>query len=158
VPGVRRFGTGRLVALALALAALPSVEVSGQTEAEGLSASFRKASRRVLPAVVTVRPVGTPNPFDAPPVSNNPFAPEPSRPVPREPSGSGVVIDAARGLVLTNNHVVQDAAQVVVVLGNGRERPARQVLRDPKSDLALVAIDPVGLVQASDSLLASRAP
>ena len=41
-----------------------AAEARGQAEAEGLSASFRKASRRVLPAVVTVRPIGVPNPFD----------------------------------------------------------------------------------------------
>ena len=70
------------------------------------------------------------------------------RPTPREPGGSGVVIDAARGLVLTNDHVVQGAQQVVVVLGNGRERPVKQVWRDPKSDLALLSGRPRGLVQA----------
>ena len=58
------------------------------------------------------------------------------------------MIDAARGLVLTNDHVVQGAAQVVVVLGNGRERTVKQVWRDPKSDLALLSVDPSGLVQA----------
>ena len=147
--GVRSLRIGRLVLGISALLACPTVESRGQAEAEGLSASFRKASRRVLPAVVTVRPVGAPNPFDLPPVvPANPFDPQPGRTAPRESGGSGVVIDAARGLVLTNDHVVQGARQVVVVLGNGRERPARQVIRDPKSDLALLAVDPSGLVQA----------
>jgi serine protease Do len=59
-----------------------------------------------------------------------------------------VVIDAAKGLVLTNDHVIAGASQVVVVLGNGRERVVSQVRRDPKSDLALLMIDPAGLVQA----------
>ncbi len=123
----------------------------GQAEAEGLSASFRKASRRVLPAVVTVRPVGVPNPFEVGPrPDRDPFGNPTStgRPAPREPGGSGVVIDAAKGLVLTNDHVIQGAPQVVVVLGNGRERPVNQVWRDPKSDLALLSVEPTGLVQA----------
>jgi serine protease Do len=155
VSGVRRLRTGRLIALISALATtLAAADVLGQAEAEGLSASFRKASRRVLPAVVTVRPIGVPNPLELPQgTPANPFA---NRPAPREAGGSGVVIDAARGLVLTNDHVVQGATQVVVMLGNGRERPVKQVWRDPKSDLALLSVDPSGLVQAdwgdSDSL------
>ena len=122
-------------------------EARGQSEAESLSASFRKASRKVLPAVVTVRPIGVPNPFEP---AVNPFVANGGAPrsAPREAGGSGVVIDAARGLVLTNDHVVQGASQVVVVLGNGRERVVQQVWRDPKSDLALLSVDPSGLIQA----------
>jgi len=122
----------------------------GQVEAEGLSASFRKAARRALPAVVTVRPTGVPNPFEpAPGIVVAPFAADPNNPrPPRDAGGSGVVIDAARGLVLTNDHVIQGANRVVVVLGNGRERAVKQAWRDPKSDLAVLSVDPSGLVQA----------
>jgi serine protease Do len=149
VSGVRRVRTGLLIAL-ISVLSLPfaTVEALGQTEAEGLSASFRKASRRVLPAVVTVRPIGVPNAFELQGVPPNPFETTTNRPTPREPGGSGVVIDAARGLILTNDHVVQGASQIVVALGNGRERTVKQVWRDPKSDLALLSIDPSGLVQA----------
>ena len=112
----------------------------GQGEAETLSTSFRKSARRVLPAVVTVRPQGVPSPF---PGIMNPV----SRPD-REPNGSGVVIDASKGFVLTNDHVIASASAVSVVLPNGRERVVTQVRRDPKSDLALLTIDPNGLVQA----------
>jgi serine protease Do len=142
------FRSGPLIGLlTLAIVLLSSDRVQAQAEAEGLSASFRKASRRVLPAVVTVRPIGAPNPLEA---VGNPFDANPAnpRPAPREPSGSGVVIDAGRGLVLTNDHVVQSAQQVIVALGNGRERAVKQIWRDPKSDLALLAVDPSGLVQA----------
>jgi len=149
VPDVRRLRTGLLMVLMIGAGLLAStIEAQAQTEAEGLSASFRKAAKRVLPAVVTVRPIGAPPPFEISGGSVNPFDPPNSRPVPREPSGSGVVIDASRGLVLTNDHVIQGATQVVVVLGNGRERPVKSQWRDPKSDLALLAIDPAGLVQA----------
>ncbi len=123
----------------------------GQTEAESLSASFRKASRKVLPAVVTVKPIGVPNPLEGlPRVNVDPYGlnQAPPKPASREPSGSGLVIDAAKGLVLTNDHVIAGASQVVVVLGNGRERPVSQIRRDPKSDLALLAIEPTGLTQA----------
>jgi len=122
----------------------------GQAEAEGLSASFRKASRLVLPAVVTVRPIGIVAPVDPPrrPFFGPEVADRGPRP-PREAGGSGVVIDAARGLVLTNDHLVEGAASLVIVLADGRERPVRQAWRDPKSDLAVVAIEPAGLAQAA---------
>ncbi len=125
-----------------------SLPAAGQGEAEALSASFRKAARQVLAAVVTVRPAGIPGPFVlAPPRFIVPGTPEPM-PLPRESGGSGVVIDAAKGYILTNDHVVQDAPRVVVTLPDGRERTATQVRRDPKSDLALVVIDGKGLTQA----------
>src|SRR4051812_33831702 len=138
----------------------------GQGEAESLSASFRKAAQRVLPAVVTVRADGVGgrvemeavDPFAGPgrgrpfrgpfPIPGpGPFVPPGFAP-PREPSGSGVVIDAGRGLVLTNDHVVRGASRVTVTLHDGRERVASQVRHDPKSDLALLVIDGKGLTQA----------
>ena len=132
--------------------ALGSAPAFGQGEAETLSASFRKAARRVLPAVVTVRPIGVASPFEALPGPRpfggggpGEFGPDLPR---REPGGSGVIIDAAKGYVLTNDHVVQGASRVVVTLPDGRERTAEQVRRDPKSDLALLVIDRRGLSQA----------
>jgi serine protease Do len=133
-----------LAALVLGVSAPPAF---GQGEADSLSASFRKAARRVLPAVVTVRPRGWSNPLFAPFPGGPPrrFGPEV---LPPEAGGSGVVIDAGKGLVLTNDHVIQGTSQVVVVLHDGRERSVSQVRRDPKSDLALLVIDAKGLSQA----------
>src|SRR5262249_21220838 len=53
------------------------------------------------------------------------------------------------GFVLTNDHVVAGSPRITIVLPDGRPRPAKSIRRDPKSDLALVAIDPDGL-QAAD--------
>ncbi|MEJ7637195.1 MAG: trypsin-like peptidase domain-containing protein [Singulisphaera sp.] len=131
--------------------ALGPASAFGQGEAETLSASFRKAARRVLPAVVTVRPIGVASPFEALP-GPRPFGGGPGEFGPdlprREPGGSGLIIDAAKGYVLTNDHVVQGASRVVVTLADGRERTAEQVRRDPKSDLALLVIDRRGLSEA----------
>ena len=120
-------------------AAIPLPPALGQSQAETLSASFRKAAKRVLPAVVSVR-------VEAPPFDFLGGAP-PSLPgvPPLNPGGSGVVIDAAKGLVLTNDHVVVGGAHVVVILPDGQARTAKAVRRDPKSDLALMFIDPEGL-------------
>jgi serine protease Do len=58
---------------------------------------------------------------------------------PRSGVGSGVIVDAA-GLVLTNNHVVEGADQVVVELPDGREFRAAEIKTDPASDLAVVKL------------------
>jgi serine protease Do len=55
-------------------------------------------------------------------------------------SGSGVVIDKTNGYIVTNNHVVKDADEVVVRLGRGGEWPARIVGADPKTDLAVLQV------------------
>lgn len=62
------------------------------------------------------------------------------------PAGSGVIIDAARGLVLTNNHVVHEASRVVVVLKDRRELPASVLGADPGTDVALLKIEARSLV------------
>jgi serine protease Do len=57
--------------------------------------------------------------------------------------GSGVIVDGA-GLVITNNHVVQGADQILVALADRREYPAKLVFAEPRLDLALLKIDPQG--------------
>ncbi|MDA8234360.1 MAG: trypsin-like peptidase domain-containing protein [Clostridia bacterium] len=56
-------------------------------------------------------------------------------------SGSGIIIDP-KGYIITNNHVVQGAEEIMVSLANGREVPGKIVGRDPRTDLAVVKIDP----------------
>jgi S1-C subfamily serine protease len=104
-----------------------------------------RVAREVGPAVVTV-------------VSELPsqdsffgsYQPPPAR-------GSGVIIDP-RGYVITNNHVVEDAERLYVVLADGRQQQAKLVGTDaPFSDLALVKIDgdgyPAARLGDSDTLV-----
>ena len=69
--------------------------------------------------------------------------------VPRErevlSAGSGVIVDAARGYILTNSHVVANPAEIQVTLKDRRNYPARLVGSDPATDIALVQIDARGL-------------
>ncbi len=55
--------------------------------------------------------------------------------------GSGVIVDAVNGYILTNNHVVQDADEISIFLMDEREFEAEVVGTDPKSDLAVLRID-----------------
>lgn len=64
------------------------------------------------------------------------------KPMPQRPrigAGSGFIIDPA-GDIVTNNHVVQDASTIKVVLSDGREFDAKLVGRDALTDLALLKI------------------
>jgi len=61
--------------------------------------------------------------------------------------GSGVIIDAAKGYIVTNNHVVQDADKIQIKLKDGRSFSAKKLGADPQSDIALLQIEAKNLVQ-----------
>jgi serine protease Do len=131
--------------------ALPPVR--GQTQAESLSASFRKAAERVAPAVVAVRPLDPSVLTSVPNSANGPLRPFDVTPrlsfrvgdAGNEPMGSGVVVDAKHGYILTNDHVLLGASQAAVVLADGRERMVSEIRRDSGVDLAVLVVDPSGL-------------
>jgi Do/DeqQ family serine protease len=60
--------------------------------------------------------------------------------------GSGVVVDAERGLVLTNHHVIENADAVSVTLADGRTLEAEFIGSDPDTDVAVIRIPAEGLV------------
>jgi len=60
--------------------------------------------------------------------------------------GSGVIIDADKGYIITNNHVIEDAEEIKVIMLDKREVKATIVATDPPSDLAVIQVDPEGLV------------
>jgi serine protease Do len=68
------------------------------------------------------------------------FFGQPRRPFKAKSLGSGFVIDSTRGFILTNNHVVENADEIVVKLSNGKEFKAKVVGRDAKTDIALIEI------------------
>lgn len=55
--------------------------------------------------------------------------------------GSGFVIDPA-GIIITNNHVIKDADEIVVKFTNREELPAKVIGRDPETDLAVLKVEP----------------
>ncbi|RUO71912.1 DegQ family serine endoprotease [Idiomarina ramblicola] len=55
--------------------------------------------------------------------------------------GSGVIIDAENGYVVTNNHVIDDATEILVTLKDGREFDAKVIGTDKRSDVALLRIE-----------------
>jgi serine protease DegQ len=103
--------------------------------------SFADVLARTIPAVVTIRVTSEePVPIELNPAdrANPPVALSPRR---GRSGGSGVIIDAANGYILTNNHVIDSAVQIEVVLSDGRLLRARLVGRDIGSDLAVVEVE-----------------
>jgi serine protease DegQ len=68
-------------------------------------------------------------------------------------AGSGVVFDGGRGFIVTNNHVIDRAESIKVMLADGRTLPAALVGADPKTDIAVIKVEPDRLtaIMSTDS-------
>ena len=113
-------------------------------------ASFAPLLEATTPAVVNVAvvaeapafPGGLENPLLEDPFFRRYFdVPENLDPLPRQGVGSGVIIDADRGLIVSNSHVVQGADNIVVTLTDRRQFEAEVVGADTETDIALLRID-----------------
>lgn len=104
---------------------------------------------QVTPAVVNIS-VESRRTSEMNPLFNDPFfrrffdtPPAPQRPVPRQQmsAGSGVIVDAQEGYVLTNHHVVENADRIVVTLKDRRQFDAELIGSDAGTDIALLRIE-----------------
>ncbi len=126
--------------------AVASLPTGADTTPERLSEAFRRAAERSMPGVVHVQVqavrrarVEVPDPFRGTPWEDLFRRGEP-REAPRQGSGSGFIF-RSDGYILTNNHVVDGAEQVTVVLQDRREFDAQIVGRDPNTDVAILKVD-----------------
>jgi len=120
---------------ALTLTALPTV-----IDGEPLP-SLAPMLRQVMPSVVSVQ---TTQRQQVSPFGNDPFFrrmfPELSQERIAQSLGSGVIVDAQNGYVLTNHHVIEGADEVTVTLSDGRTLKAEFVGSDIDTDVALMQI------------------
>lgn len=145
----RRRGLILIVAM---LALLPSHAMAGMPfpTKDGGIPTLAPIMKRVTPAVVNIsvlsQMMGETNPLLRDPFFRRFFdLPETPRSRPVRSAGSGVIVDAAKGYVLTNNHVIENAKEILVTLKDRRKYKAELIGRDPATDVALLRIDATGL-------------
>jgi serine protease Do len=145
-------------ACAAAFALVPAVLMA---QPEKISRSFAEIARRVGPAVVSIdtksrvtQPVarGVPTPGDSDDIMEFFRKQAPTRPV--YAVGSGFIVDKS-GYIITNAHVIENAARITVKLDSGDEYEARLVGSDDLTDLAVLKIEagrelPVAVIGDSD--------
>jgi serine protease Do/serine protease DegQ len=106
---------------------------------------------KVMPAVVNIAVLQR-SPEEENPLLRDPFFRRffgvPGEAQPQIAAGSGVIVDARNGYVMTNAHVVKDAREVLVTLRDNRRLPAKLVGADPGTDIALLKVEPKNLVEA----------
>jgi Do/DeqQ family serine protease len=129
------------------LASLPAIDSSGRQVP-----SLAPLLKEVSPAVVNISTVGTQTVRN--PLLNDPFfrhffnVPPGAETQQRrtQSAGSGVIIDAANGTVITNFHVVDGANEINVGLQDGRTLKAKLIGSDPEVDIAVLKIEPSKLI------------
>ncbi len=135
-------------------------KLSQLNQQDTFSKLIREVVKVVRPAVVEVRvtkrlkyssPFGDMDDFIRRFFGDDPFGPRrqrPEREYLQRGLGSGVIVDAAKGYVLTNYHVVGGADEVEVVLADERTLRAEVIGKDGFTDLAVIKISPDNLVEA----------
>lgn len=128
------------VMLSPAFASLPLSDSQGKP-----LPSLAPMLKRVTPAVVNIATSGTVR-IQQNPLFNDPFFQHffdmPSQPRERKTQslGSGVIVDAKNGYIITNNHVIDKADVIKVTLRNGETYEAKLIGTDPESDVAIIQI------------------
>ena len=134
------------LAFGFAMAALaPTSEAALPPAIDGQALpSLAPMLERVTPAVVNINSktrVRVRDPFFDDPMFRRFFGiPNGPRERVQQSLGSGVIVDAAKGYILTNNHVVEGADDIAVTVADGRTVKAKVLGTDPDSDLAVIQI------------------
>jgi S1-C subfamily serine protease len=146
-----RFGLAAAV-LALGVSAPPAFAAVGATAASAADAapmpSLAPMVKRVSPAVVNIATRGTikEKPGQRNPLLDDPFfrqffnVPPDAKPHERpfQSAGSGVIVDAKNGYIITNFHVIENANEITVTLLDNRSFPAKVVGSDEGADIAVL--------------------
>jgi len=140
----------RALLMTLALVSTAVAQPGGLPTREGLP-TLAPILEKVTPAVVNIAVLQA-TPEEENPLMRDPFFRRffgmPQQAEPQIAAGSGVIVDAKNGYVVTNAHVVKDAREIQITLKDNRRLPAKLVGADPGTDIAVLKVDPKGLVEA----------
>jgi len=138
-------GTGLV---AVAVTAVYTVASAWPFVDENDNPTYAPLLEKATPAVVNVAVASAAPQVPQSPLLEDPFfrrffeLPEEfQQPQPQQGVGSGVIIDAEQGLIVSNSHVVQNAESIVVTLADRRQYEAEVIGSDPPTDIALLRID-----------------
>src|SRR5436305_12991295 len=134
--------------LLLMMIASAQAQPAGLPTREGLP-TLAPILEKVTPAVVNIAVLQR-SPEEENPLLRDPFFRRffgaPQQAEPQVAAGSGVIVDAKNGYVITNAHVVKDAREILITLRDNRRLPAKLVGADPGTDVAVVKVEPTRLV------------
>jgi serine protease Do len=141
----------------------PRTDIDPHAVLRAMEEAFSTVAGRVMPAVVNVSTIPKRTPSPAPDAAEKfkeffgeEFFERYFRRRPREDtraSGSGVIVDG-NGYILTNNHVIENAQEIIVRLSDARKFTAKLVGSDPKTDLAVLKVEaaaPLPVAELGDS-------
>jgi Do/DeqQ family serine protease len=136
----------------LAVSALLAVSsAQAQLPMRGGLPTLAPILEKVTPAVVNIA-VLQKSPEAENPLLRDPFFRRffgmPQQTQPQIAAGSGVIVDAKNGYVITNSHVVKDASEIQITLKDNRRLAAKLVGSDPGTDIAVLKVEPANLVEA----------
>jgi len=117
-----------------------------QVGAQIIGNSLAPLIEEVSPAVVSIAVTGTVNVQN--PLSNDPFFRRfmpPNQEREFESAGSGVIVDAGLGHIITNHHVIDNADEITITLIDNRTLSATVIGSDPGTDIAVLQVDPDNL-------------
>lgn len=145
---VNRFFAILVAALVLSYPGCGVAPVTAQIAAPqiGDARSLPDVLEKVTPAVVNIA-VTSQAPVETNPLFNDPYfrrffdLPQMPQQRPRMSAGSGVIVDATKGYVLTNHHVVEGAGEIAVTLKDRRRFTAELVGSDKATDIAVLRIE-----------------
>ncbi|MBA4030038.1 MAG: hypothetical protein C0478_03965 [Planctomyces sp.] len=162
-----RFGSSLATLSAGAIVAVASMQYAEHSQAVAVprvltpgefSMAFREVATQSLPAIVSIRTLSKGGAMETGGLLNGDDsaipdffrndprfkemlkAPRQQKAPPQRGMGSGFVIDSS-GIIMTNNHVVDGADEVIVTLQNGKEYVAKDIKTDPRTDVAILRIE-----------------
>jgi Do/DeqQ family serine protease len=145
-----KFLAGLAASLICAYAPLASAQLPAQV-GETPVPSLAPMVKRISPAVVNIATRGTVQ--EQNPLLNDPFfrrffdVPNTPRTRQFQSAGSGVIVDAAQGYIITNAHVIENATEITATLLDNRSLTAEVVGKDEGSDIAVLKVKAENLTQ-----------